>query len=190
MKATINNSLLKRLKPSRKPYDVRDDKLIGFLVRVNISGKLLYMCEYARGKRVTIGKVGILTPTQARDKALTILGDTAKGLNPNSRTKNKSITLGEFIENHYKPWIIEHRKSAIKTLAHIKRCFVKSFGEKPLIEFTPALIDQWRTQRLKNGRTTETVNRDVATFKAALSKAVLWGLIDMHPLERFKTIKV
>ena len=56
MKATINTSLLAKLSPRTKPYDVRDDKLTGFLVRVNISGKLVYMCEFTRGKRITIGK--------------------------------------------------------------------------------------------------------------------------------------
>lgn len=102
MKTTINSSLLSKLKPKDKPYDVRDDKLIGFLVRVNISGKLLYMCEFARGKRVTIGKVGVLTPTQARDRALAILGDAAKGIDPRNKINKKTlITLQEFIENHY-----------------------------------------------------------------------------------------
>lgn len=33
------------------------------------------MCEYARGKRITIGKVGVLTSMQARDKAKDILAD-------------------------------------------------------------------------------------------------------------------
>lgn len=190
MKAIINTSLLSRLKPKDKPYDVRDDKLIGFLVRVNISGKLLYMCEYARGKRMTIGKVGVLTPTQARDKALAILGDAAKGIDPrNKHSKNSCITLEEFINCHYAPWFREHRKSGDKTLAHIKRCFIVSFGDKSITEITPVLIDQWRTRRLKLGRTTETVNRDIATFKAALSKAVLWGFIDKHPLEKLKLLK-
>ena len=190
MKATINSSLLAKLTPKEKPYDVRDDKLTGFLVRVNISGKLLYMCEFARGKRITIGKIGVLTPAQARDKALTILADAAKGIDPrNNMKKAPGFTLHDFMENHYAPWIKEHRKSSKKTLAHINRCFTKSFGSKPLIEFTPALLDQWRTQRLKDGCSTETVNRDIATFKAAISKAVLWGFIEKHPLEHFKLLK-
>lgn len=189
MKATINTSLLSKLTPRDKPYEVRDDKLTGFLVRVNISGKLLYMCEFGRGKRVTIGRAGVLTPTQARDMALTILSDAAKGIDPRKNKNDAGISLREFIDNHYTPWIREHRKSATRTLAHIKRCFVKPFGDKPLTEFNPALVDQWRTQRLKDGLSIETVNRDIATFKAALSKAVLWGLIDNHPLTRLKLLK-
>lgn len=189
MKATINTSLLAKLTPRSTPYDVRDDKLTGFLIRVNISGKLLYMCEYARGKRVTIGKAGVITPTQARDLALSILSDAAKGIDPRDSKRKSGITLDEFINVHYSPWIKEHRKSAVKTLAHIHRCFIRPFGDKLLIDFTPAFIDQWRTQRLKDDCSIETVNRDVATFKAALSKAVLWGLIDNHPLAKLKLLK-
>lgn len=188
MRALIGNTLIAKLAPQQKQYDVRDTKLSGFIIRVNPSGKMIYVCQYKRGRRINLGRVGVLTPAQARDMALAILGDVAKGIDP-VQSKNAGLPLKEFIEEHYKPWILEHRKSAIKTLAHINRCFVKPFGDKSLSEFTPALIDQWRTQRLKSGRSIETANRDVATFKAALSKAVLWGLIEKHPLEKLKLLK-
>lgn len=190
MRAFIGNSLIAKLEPRAKQYDVRDSKLSGFLIRVNPSGKMFYVCQFKRGRRINLGRVGVLTPAQARDKALSILGDVAKGIDPaDTNKKNLGITLEEFINDHYTPWFNEHRKSAVKTLAHIDRCFVRPFSEMPLVEFTPAHIDQWRTQRLKKGVTTETVNRDIATFKAAISKAVLWGLIDTHPLERLKLLK-
>lgn len=191
MKVAINNTLLARLKPGNKPYDVRDDKLTGFLVRVNISGKLVYMCEYARGKRMTIGRVGVLTPAQARDKALAILGDAAKGIDPQNKViKKAGLSLQQFIEKEYAPWVKGHRKNALKTLAHLKRCFIQPFGDKTLPDLTPLLMDQWRTQRLNKGCSTETVNRDIATLKAALSKAVLWGLVEIHPLAKLKLLKV
>ncbi len=190
MKTTITSSLITKLKAASKPYDVRDEKLTGFLIRVNISGKMLYMCEFDRGKRITIGKVGVLTPIQARDKALEILGEAAKGIDPRSKIKDKKfITLNNFIKEYYAPWVTEHRKAATKTLAHINRCFTNLHGNKPLIDLNPVLIDQWRTRRLKDGKSIETVNRDVATFKAAISKAVLWGLIEKHPLEKLKLLK-
>jgi len=189
MRALIGNSLVTKLTPREKQYDVRDTKLPGFIIRVNPSGKMFYVCQFKRGRRINIGRVGVLTPAQARDKALVILGDVAKGIDPTNSNKKTGFTLNEFINDHYKPWIIEHRKNHVKTLAHIKRCFIKPFGDKPLTDITPVLIDQWRTQRLKAGLTVETVNRETATFKAAISKAVLWGFIEKHPLEKFKLLK-
>ncbi|MCD6039845.1 MAG: site specific recombinase [Gammaproteobacteria bacterium] len=191
MKALIGNALLLKLKPSDKQYDVRDTKLIGFLIRVNPSGKMMYVCEYQRGRRVSLGKVGVLTPAQARDKALAILGNAAQGIDPQGIDKKKTIiSLQEFIINEYAPWVKQHRKAGVRTLAHINRCFVKFFGNKSLTEITPVLIEQWRTQRLKDGLSTETVNRDIGAFKAALSKAVLWGFIETHPLAKLKLLKV
>jgi integrase len=85
---------------------------------------------------------------------------------------------------------MQHRKVGVQTLSHINRCFVSIFGDKALSDLSPSLFDQWRTQRLKEGSSKETVNRYIANFKAALSKAVLWGFIDVHPLEKLKLLKV
>lgn len=84
-----------------------------------------------------------------------------------------------FIENEYRPWVESNRKDTERHL----------LAFKALVEITPALIDHWRVQKLKTGGSAETVNRDIATFKAALSKAVLWGIVDTHPLTNFKLLK-
>jgi integrase len=190
MKGLIGNSLIAKLTPETKQYDVRDTKIPGFIIRVNPTGKMFYVCQYKRGRRINLGRVGVITPAQARDKALAILGDVAKGIDPSDvKHKKQKLTLKEFIENEYTPWVIEHRKVGQRTLNHISRCFLEPFGNKPLTDLTPILLDQWRTQRLKAGMSTETVNRDIATFKAAISKAVLWGYIATNPLERLKLLK-
>lgn len=188
MRALIGNRLVEKLKPSNKQYDVRDTKLSGFIIRVNPTGKMFYVCQFKRGRRINIGRVGVLTPAQARDKALAILGDAAQGIDPKA-PKKTGLALQEFMDQHYKPWFLQHRKSGKKGIDHINRCFTKPFGDMALIEFTPSFVDQWRTQRLKNSKSIETVNRDIAMLKAALSKAVLWGLIDRHPLEKLRLLK-
>jgi hypothetical protein len=54
MKTTIGDSLIPKLKPKAKQYEIRDTKLKGFLIRVNPSGKMTYICQYKRGKRINI----------------------------------------------------------------------------------------------------------------------------------------
>lgn len=189
MRAFIGNSLISKLQPKSKQYDVRDTKLSGFLIRVTPTGKMNYVCQYMRGRRINLGAVGLLTAAQARDKALAILSDAVKGIYPSDQKPEAEITLKSFIEVHYTQWFTAHRKSGKKTLTHINRCFTIPFGNMTLDELTPSFIDNWRTQRLKSSKSIETVNRDIATFKAALSKAVLWGLIEKHPLEKLKLLK-
>src|SRR5580692_3835695 len=101
MRALIGNRLVEKLKPSNKQYDVRDTKLSGFIIRVNPTGKMFYVCQFKRGRRINIGRVGVLTPAQARDKALAILGDAAQGIDPKA-PKKTGLTLQEFMDQHYK----------------------------------------------------------------------------------------
>lgn len=190
MKATINSTLLTQLKPADKPYDVRDTKLTGFLVRVNISGKLLYMCEFARGKRVTLGKVGVLTPAQARDEAKRILGQAAMGIVPNSKKIPDNLTLEKFITNEYETWRNANRKNGKDDLRRLKANFLDNFGNCLLSEISPMQIEKWRTARINRGTKTATVNRDIVILKSALTKAIEWGFIDEHPLRKLKPYKI
>lgn len=177
------------LEPGLKPYDVRDNKLTGFIIRVNISGKLVYMCEYARGKRITIGKADVLTPAQARDRAKEILADHTRGIDPAAIKKGNSIpSLSSYITDEYTSWFKASRKS-FKSLDNLKQ-FVHVFGDKILTDITPFLLEKWRTKRLESGTNPATINRNITALKAALAKAVEWGFIELNPLAKLKLSKI
>ncbi|WP_058535381.1 site-specific integrase [Legionella saoudiensis] len=190
MKAKINNTLIKKLVPAEKEYEVHDTDLKGFVVRVFPSGTMRYVCQYQRGKKINIGTVGVLTPAQAREKAVEILNNFNKGIDPKAkRGGNKPQTLQEFLENEYKPWVLTHHKRGDKTMAIMIRCFNKLFS-KPLTEITPAVIEQWRIKRLNEGISHATLNRDLGVLKALMIKATDWGFIKESPLKNLKLFKV
>lgn len=190
MLAKISNSLLKTLQPQEKVYDVRDAHLKGFLIRVHPSGSMSYICQYKRGRRINLGKVGVMTAAQAREKAMEVLSNINKGIEPTAQKRdNKPKTLQEFIESEYKPWVLTHHKRGNKTLTALKHCFSKLFS-KPLAEITPAIIDQWRSKRITDGVSNATLNRDIGTLKSLMSKATEWGFIDESPLKSLKLSKV
>lgn len=190
MKAKINNTLVKKLAPQDKEYEVHDTDLKGFILRVFPSGTMRYVCQYKRGGKINIGTVGVITPAQAREKAVEILNDFNKGIDPKAkRGSNKPKTLGEFFENEYKPWVLTHHKRGDKTLATIMRCFDKLFS-KPLEEITPSIIEQWRIKRLNDGISNATLNRDIGTLKSLFTKAVEWGFIKENPLKNLKLSKI
>lgn len=149
-----------------------------------------YVCQYKRGGKINIGTVGVITPAQAREKAVEILNDFNKGIDPKAkRGSNKPKTLGEFFGNEYKPWVLTHHKRGDKTLATIIRCFDKLFS-KSLEEITPSLIEQWRIKRLNDGISTATLNRDIGTLKSLFTKAVEWGVIKENYLKNLKLSKI
>lgn len=195
MKADITNQLLKEIKPQSKPYEIRDQRLKGFLVRVNISGKLLYMCEFERAKRIQIGKVGVITLAAAREEARKIIADSVSGIDPRNIRKlstteepNSEITLKKFIDQKYKPWTEVHSSTGSDTIARIKSNFFSDFGDKQLSEITQLLIEDWRTKRLKKVKRA-TINRDVNALKAALNRAVKWEILESNPLAKFESLK-
>ena len=191
MKASINNSLISKIEAKPKPYDIRDNRLTGFLIRVNPTGRSIYVCQYSRGRRINIGAVGIMTPAQARERAKQILGDAAKGIDPTLELKKKSIlNYNDFIRKEYGPWRTSNRKGGADDIKRLMSNFSDLLGSKSLDEITPLLIERWRSKRLNEGSKPATVNRNINNLKASLSKAKEWGIIDSLPLQNIKPVKV
>lgn len=190
MKFKINNTLIKKLIPGEKEYEVHDIDLKGFMIRVFPSGTMRYVCQYKRGKKINIGTVGIITAAQAREKAIEILNNVHKGIEPiPQKGMNKPKTLREFIESDYKPWVLAHHKRGDETLAALNRCFNTMYS-KPLIEITPALLEQWRVKRVNAGTAQATINRNITTLKAVITKAVEWGFLKENTLRNLKQFKI
>jgi integrase len=168
---------------SGKSIEIRDERQIGFILRVQPSGSMSYICEYARGKRVTLGNARKRTSEWARARAKQVLGVAAAGDDPRPERKRKEHTLKTFIDEEYEPWTSANRKDGV---ARLNARFAEFF-EKKLDEINPWIIEKWRTARMKEGRAPATVNRDLDDMKALLYKAVEWGLLDVHPFA--KTVK-
>jgi integrase len=181
---------LAKLTPKSSAYDIWDEKLTGFILRVNPSGTMVYRCEYARGKRITLGKSTVLTPAQARDKAKEILSQATLGISPGDKKSRDQVTLREFITEEYEPWRLAHRKNGKDDLRRLKINFLDHLGDRLMIDVTPIILDKWRTNRMNSGTRIATVNRDIVILKSTLSKAVEWGFIKEHPLRNLKLQKV
>jgi integrase len=190
MLVKISNSIIKEILPREKEYDVRDINLKGFLIRVQPSGTMTYICQYKRGRRINLGKVGVISAAQAREKALEVLNNINKGIEPTAHKGiNKPKTLQEFIENEYKPWALSHHKRGDETLASLKRCF-NNLYPKSLTEITPAILEQWRVKRLNESTAPATINRNITTLKAVISKATEWGYLKENNLRNLKQYKI
>ncbi len=189
MQVKISNSLIKTLKPEDKYYEVRDSNLKGFILRVSPSGVMSFYCQYKRGKRIVLGRVGVITCAQAREKAIEILNQANQGIDPKQQKVNDKITLEEFLSKHYNPWVQSNHKRANKTLATINRCF-KNLYRYPLIEITPSLLERWRIKRINEGVSNATINRDIVVIKSIITKANEWGFLDTNPLRKLKSLKI
>lgn len=198
MKTKINAAVVQALQPCSRPYEVFDRDLKGFIVRVQPSGSISYLCAYrtkiGQRRRYTIGKAEVISPAQARDEAKKILGDVARGLDPVAdlnarRAQAKQHTLGTFLDKVYEPWASQHLDTASETMQRLKACF-GDFLDRRLADLSPWVFEKWKSERLKAGTRPTTVNRDLGALKAALARAVDWGHLEEHPLRKVKPAPV
>lgn len=190
MIAALGKGMIEKLAAADKPYEVRDVKLRGLLLRVQPSGVKTYYCEYERGRRIRLGRADAISTDDARREARKIFGQASSGVDPAAeRRKLRASTYREFLDNHYVPWALSNNSCGDQRMRHMKSCF-RHLLDCRLNEISLIQIEQWRTKRLEAGRRPSTVNRDLSELKASLNRAVDWGIIDANPIARVKPLKV
>lgn len=202
MKAKLSTTTIKNFGPKDKAYEVVDDGIKGFLMRVQPTGRKTFYFSYrtSAGKRKRI-KIGVLgsgkTIAQARIDAGDFASSVTKGIDlQNEKTIDKrkakeliENTLDLFIQNQYKRWVLANLKTGQYTLDIVKRSF-PDYLQSPMSEIDIKQIDQWRTDKLNSGMKATSINRAVNALRAILTKAVEWGVIPEHPLAKLKALKV
>ncbi|TXH81198.1 MAG: DUF4102 domain-containing protein [Rhizobium sp.] len=104
--AKLTKRTIDGLQPRDKDYFEWDDELAGFGVRVWPTGKKTYVAQYRAGKqtrRFKIGNHGALTVEEARKEAKAVLGDVARGEDPqlDRATRRKSLTVKDLCETYF-----------------------------------------------------------------------------------------
>ena len=102
----ITKKLVDSLRPPTDPREVQvwDSEIKGFGVRVMPSGVASYFIFYrnadGRQRKLTLGRVGTLTPDEARELARSRLSDRFKGADPSAdrHKAKKSTTVSELCD--------------------------------------------------------------------------------------------
>ena len=97
MQAFIGATLLasKLAQPQSKPFEISDNQLSGFVLRVQPSGMRSYYARFGRNRRVVLGNPDTLTPKEARERCEKVLGNVAHGNHPlHGITGSEGMTLG------------------------------------------------------------------------------------------------
>jgi hypothetical protein len=94
------------LKPVNRDTLYRDDDLTGFALRVKPSGARTWVVQYrnsaGRTRKLALGRIGVLTPDEARQRARKALGRVADGEDP-SATRNATrgaMTMAELCRDY------------------------------------------------------------------------------------------
>jgi hypothetical protein len=183
MRTFIGVKLLssKLAQPTVKPFEIYDNRLSGFTLRVQPTGVRSYYARFGRNRRFALGKVGTLRPDEARDRCQKVLGNVAHGRHPLHGLNGEGQTLGQFIDEAYVPWVRANRPRTANTLDKLKRHFGTWFAE-PLSTITVERIESWKIMRVNAGRVPTTVMRDIFTLSSVLRRAVRLGKLADNPV--------
>lgn len=194
----LTKSNVDALKSKETRYDVFDSELPGLHVRVAPSGRKTYAVKYrnldGRQVRYSIGRHGAITVAQARKAAQAILGDVAKGKNPQAEKKaqrrerkrqSRLGTLRTFVatDGEFAKWLRAEKRSAEVTLKRIPVAFADLL-DSPIDQITRWQLQRWRASRKAAGVTEATIDRDLTFLGTAYSYALHAGLVDSSPVRK------
>lgn len=180
---------------------INDTEVPGFHARISPKGKITYYLFYRyNGKQVNykLGCHGEITPAQARDLAKAKAGEVANGIDVQAakkmarvETKLARLTVLEtFLDEKYLPFLqTRNEKTAAKTIRTIKSGFCHLL-DKQLSAIDAWTIEKWRNEKKKTGVQPATINSYVNPLKGAMTRAVEWGLIKSHDLQKVKALRV
>lgn len=120
-----------------------DIELRGFGIRLTPSAKTYIVqgrvSKTQKSRRVSLGRCDIMTLSDARKKARTILGDMLKGVDP-SPGRSKSLTLRSFADQYIKDRNL--KENSIRDIEkHMKTSF-SDWVNKPVTEITRSMVDR------------------------------------------------
>ena len=182
-----------------------DRDLPGFSVRVLPSGSKVFAARYVpRGSRirrtVALGKWGVVTLKQARDKARAILSAAALGDDPGRRAptwaewsvthfERLNAKSKETFHRRFLGFTEEKNKRTTKTPAPTDPTFREiraKWGPRPISSFTPNDLEAERQALLGAGKSRTTVNRWLAVVGGCFQAAVRMELLDRNPAAKVR----
>ncbi len=185
MKARLTETMIERLAPQARPFEIHDTKQPGLVLRVQPSGIKAFKLRWGRSRVVTFApRYPSLQLEDARERVRKALAEidqsgVPSGIRPKI-TAGEVRTFEQFIDNRYAE-AIAHRRAHKATIAAIKSVF-KDWLDKPLRQITAWDVERIKSARGKAGIKPATIARDLDRIRAALNVAVKLGLIERNPV--------
>jgi integrase len=168
------------LKIKEKEYFIWDDELPCFGIRIKPSGVKSFLIQYRdenrRTRRMTVGRVCVVSPEKARSKAKILLGEIEDGANPSEdrHEKRKAISIFELSERYMTEHAeVKKRPRSIKSDKDTLRLYIlPAFGPMKI-----AAISRMDVNKLHHSmrKTPVAANRTLALFSKMMNLAEKWG---------------
>ena len=139
MKLTLRSINEIKPDPSKDIY-VWDDELAGFGLRIKPSGVYSFMLQYRNqngiSRRITLGKLGVLTPDEARKLAKKNLAEVVSGGDPANKRSlaRQEITVSELCDMYIKETSHHIKASTLQADIRCIECHIKPLIGKRIVK--------------------------------------------------------
>ncbi|MCP3972918.1 MAG: integrase arm-type DNA-binding domain-containing protein [bacterium] len=154
--ARLTDRTVKSATAGKWMTDYWDDRVEGFALRVSPhTGRKTFIVRYnlnGRRRRVTLGAYPALKLVDARDQAKEILGDVAKGKDPQAKKKaeRRAMTFAEladvYLERHAKikkrSWQGDQRVINVDLLPHWRGRKAKNIRRGDVVELLDSIVER------------------------------------------------
>ncbi len=178
--ARITKRLIDTIKPKNTDFFIWDSDMPGFGLRIMKTGKKSYMVQYRHGgrtRRVTFGRVGIMTPDEARKEARELLTAAGKGANPADDIQKYRATLivSEICDRFMDTYVPIHcKETTAKEYQRAMDLFIKpSIGPRKITDISRTEIAKlhhdYRDKPYQ-------ANRTLGVLSVMFNQCEIWGL--------------
>ncbi|MCK4486387.1 MAG: site-specific integrase, partial [Desulfobacterales bacterium] len=127
-----------------------------------------------------------MSKTIAKEKEWKFKTEIAEGKHD---LKARRILFETFAENYMEHAKLHKKPSAAKRNQTSIHMLMPHFRGQLLESIHPFMVEQYKKARREEGKTPATVNRDTATLRNMLNKAVEWGYLSTNPIKKVKQFK-
>lgn len=178
--ARISKRLVDTAKPKDKDYFIWDGDMPGFGLRIMKSGKKSYMVQYRHGgrtRRVTFGRVGIMTPDEARKEARDLLTAAGKGANPadDIQKYRTTPTVANICERFMSEYVPTHcKESTAKEYQRAMDLFIQpAIGPRKITDISRTEIAKLHHDHRDKPYQ---ANRTLGVLSVMFNQCEIWGL--------------
>ena len=202
----LTKSVIDRLPlPPKKPNGqaqqsiYRDDSLIGFGLLVGSGGTKSFFVERridGRVKRISIGRYGHLTPSQARHRAQELLGSIAVGNDPKAQ-KRASVAKAVTLQQAFNDYLLTRKALKPGTVENYRKCIdgcMSDWKDRRLIDISKDMIEA--RHRKLGEKTPARANNAMRVLRAVFNHAIAKyedahgnPILQINPVDRISHVR-